>query len=501
MKQAMQWIDRYWWVVSLGAAMVVFAVVLLLSIGQSVWFDEGYSLVLAKSDMPELLSLTAVDAHPPLYYVLLRGWGLLFGFEEFTLRMLSAVFAALTAGLGLLLMRRLFGLHAALVAAPVIILAPFMLRYGYELRMYSLAALIGVAATYALVVAQQTKKLWLWALYAVLVALGMYTLYMMIGLWIAHLIWLVWMSMRDRVPVRAWTWFWAYVGAVVLFVPYIPTFFDQLTHSVSSGVGTQVTLTKLVDLATTLFVYLPEWRVNGWVSLLLLGLIVGLIAMFAVAFKKATTRQRPYLVLCALLAGVPLAMAALMSLPPLSPMFLPRYMAHVAPWVYLLLAAVISIAMSLKQTRRRAYVVYGVLTLVLGIGTATLARDGNITFERVQKPRASQLRAEFDDAGLSCGNDTTVVADGPYVYIDTVFYFEDCDMRFYAAEDIEYRGGYAPLSGSNSRLEGTNDVQTPQLVHLRGGNPSLEVDQRYRPVHSIEHDKQFIDIYQISTGN
>ena len=81
MKQAMQWIDRYWWVVSLGAAMVVFAVVLLLSIGQSVWFDEGYSLVLAKSDMPELLSLTAVDAHPPLYYVLMRGWGLLFGFE------------------------------------------------------------------------------------------------------------------------------------------------------------------------------------------------------------------------------------------------------------------------------------------------------------------------------------------------------------------------------------------------------------------------------------
>ncbi len=45
----------------------------------------------------------------------------------------------------------------------------------------------------------------------------------------------------------------------------------------------------------------------------------------------------------------------------------------------------------------------------------------------VVKVVLGELRAEFDDAGLSCSNDTTVVADGPYVYIDTVFYFEDCD--------------------------------------------------------------------------
>ena len=39
---------------------------------QPLWWDEGWSLYFATSDVRSMLELTAVDIHPPLYYLLLH---------------------------------------------------------------------------------------------------------------------------------------------------------------------------------------------------------------------------------------------------------------------------------------------------------------------------------------------------------------------------------------------------------------------------------------------
>ncbi len=46
----------------------------------SLWYDETVSTYLAGSPLLELIRHTAGDIHPPLYYALLRGWLLLFGY-------------------------------------------------------------------------------------------------------------------------------------------------------------------------------------------------------------------------------------------------------------------------------------------------------------------------------------------------------------------------------------------------------------------------------------
>lgn len=62
---------------------------------QSFWNDEGNSARLSERSLRLILEGTASDIHPPLYYVLLRGWRELVGESEFGLRSLSAF-----AGLG-----------------------------------------------------------------------------------------------------------------------------------------------------------------------------------------------------------------------------------------------------------------------------------------------------------------------------------------------------------------------------------------------------------------
>jgi uncharacterized membrane protein len=99
-----------------------------------------------------------------------------------------------------LLARRLFGTRAGICTVALIGVAPLLLRYGFEIRMYSLASLIGIGATYVMVRARTAKgkhSMVLWGVYALLVALGMYTLYYLALLWVAHLLWLLYTTYRE----------------------------------------------------------------------------------------------------------------------------------------------------------------------------------------------------------------------------------------------------------------------------------------------------------------
>lgn len=489
-----------WWLVIGAAAIFVFIVSMILSIGQSIWFDEGYSILLAKSSWSDLVALTAVDAHPPFYYLLLKAWASVFGYSEFALRSLSAVMLSGAVVVVSMLLRKLFSSKVALLALPVIILAPFLLRYGYEVRMYSTALLIGVAGTYALVNAQRDNKWWQWALYAAIVALGMYTLYMTAVIWLAHVVWLAIQSFKKpRAPFLQWRWLYAYVGAVLLYVPYLPTFIYQMTHSALPGIGRETTLTGFVDSATVLFAFTPEWKIGGWLSLLIVTGVVLVAWVGAKTVKYLSKKERVYFALMTCMVLVPLGFYTLISLPPSSPIFVNRYLAHVAIWIYgyigIILAFGIVYRSKLKTGRAVPYLAFAAVLLVLSVGVYTLQKTGNFVFERMQYPETQQVQSAID-----CSAETTVVADDPYTYIDAMFYFDNCDLRFFSEEPVKKQGGYAPLHDSAVRVASPGDVTASQLVRLSwvGNEPSFVPDDRYELVTTMTFDKQQVDFYQLS---
>src|SRR4030043_1229997 len=66
----------------------------LISLNQSFWLDETTSGYVARDfNFRQIINGFAPGYfHPPLYYLLLRVWGLFFGFSEVALRSLSVVF-------------------------------------------------------------------------------------------------------------------------------------------------------------------------------------------------------------------------------------------------------------------------------------------------------------------------------------------------------------------------------------------------------------------------
>jgi hypothetical protein len=136
----------------LASIVGVGAVLRLWRIGsKSLWIDEAFSVWIGWQSIPEALAwLVRIDQHPPLYYALLHVW-LRLGDDAATVRALSALLSVLNIPVLYLLGRRLVGSRAGLLAAAILALSPFHVRFAQEARMYALLSLNASLATWGLV--------------------------------------------------------------------------------------------------------------------------------------------------------------------------------------------------------------------------------------------------------------------------------------------------------------------------------------------------------------
>jgi len=118
---------------------------------QPLWWDEGYSVFFATRDLATMLERTAIDIHPPLYYVLLQVWTTFAGKGAVAARLLSVTIGVATIPLMYALTHRLFNARVALVAALIFALAPLHVYYSQEVRMYGLVTLLGLVSLYLFV--------------------------------------------------------------------------------------------------------------------------------------------------------------------------------------------------------------------------------------------------------------------------------------------------------------------------------------------------------------
>lgn len=485
------WYERYFiWIVIAGAV-VAMAVSLAIGLMQSVWFDEAYSIMLAKRPVGELLYLTSIDTHPPFYYLLLKFWAMLFGWGEFALRSLSVLAMGGAVVIGALLVKRLFGVKAALFALVFLVFAPFLLRYGFEIRMYSLASLIGIAATYALVVAlemkERTKQTQWYALYAVLVALGVLTVYYTALLWIVHLVWLVWLAKSKKQPVFKQPWWLAFVGAFVLFLPWLPTFVKQLSNGALAPISQQLTVENLVGIVSFWFFGQPSWMLNGLLSLAIAG-IIGLIVYVVVqSFKTVSAKQKPYYVLFGLYAGLPILIIALISLA--RPMYVERYLAHVLIGFALLLGVSLWLVW---QKRPKLSVWLGVAFLAASTcGIIYLAGAGNYNYQRLHVPKIKETAR-----AITCTQDAPVLANDPYVAIELNYYLPDCKVLFYS-DTADLRGGYAPLANSPHRVGNTAEAfrESKNLTYVYYDKPSLALPESLRMKSDVSFGPLHVSVF------
>jgi 4-amino-4-deoxy-L-arabinose transferase-like glycosyltransferase len=147
---------------------------------QSLWYDETVSAYLASQTIPDLITHTARDIHPPGYYLLLHLWLGVAGKSQFALAFFSVIFGMLLIPLTYLLTRCLVNQTAAVWVVFILAASPYHIWYSQEVRMYTLGATLGLMAAYCAfqaltVIPRRLYRYWLGYLCAG--AFGLYVLY------------------------------------------------------------------------------------------------------------------------------------------------------------------------------------------------------------------------------------------------------------------------------------------------------------------------------------
>lgn len=292
------------------------------------WEDEAITTGIASHSLSAIPGVLRHDGSPPLFYLLLHVWISVFGASESATHALSVVFGLLCIPAGTWAAWSLFGRRAGLYAAVLFGFSTFLTAYAQETRMYELMALLGILATAAFIHAFVYRRRGYLILFAVCQALMLYThawgLFFGVGTVLALIpIWRVSDDRRGIVKDAVL----AYVGAGILFLPWLPNFIYQATHTGAPWAPT-IRFGVPVLLSRDL---LGSDRIT---VALLTAWIIGLAPLFTKRFRRSRDGTIMWS-LITLIAGT-LIVAWLAS--QITPAFVARYMAPLLAGILLLAA-------------------------------------------------------------------------------------------------------------------------------------------------------------------
>ena len=176
---------------------------------QSFWNDEGNSARLSERSLKLIIEGTASDVHPPLYYLLLRGWREMAGQSEFGLRAFSAFL-----GIGVVVLIYAFGRQllgrwrsiAAVCGAFLAAVNPALIYYSQETRMYELLVFLAVLSSLLLIRLLQARR-WRFMIAAGYLGVslaGLYTHYFFPAVLLAqNFVFIVWFIRRHWAQIES----------------------------------------------------------------------------------------------------------------------------------------------------------------------------------------------------------------------------------------------------------------------------------------------------------
>jgi uncharacterized membrane protein len=220
---ARQSIERHAGSLLIGVIGIQILVSLPRLVSGSIWYDEFLTITTIRLPWRQIATGGyPKELHPPLYFLVLKGWLAVVGQTELAMRLLSL---GLTLGSLLvlfLLVRQLIDLRAALATVFLFAIHPMYIYYATEIRMYALlifCCLVALLATWRYCALAHASPLVLCMLgIAVLAALYTHYFGILIALGIGVLSMVRLILIRDRRPIAVLA---VVVGCAMIYLPSV----------------------------------------------------------------------------------------------------------------------------------------------------------------------------------------------------------------------------------------------------------------------------------------
>lgn len=265
------------WVIVALAAIVAFGTLLRsYRLGErSFWFDEAFFWKLSQFPLGELLERTGEDNYPPLYPVLMKAWSTVFGCSAWALRSLSVLCGAATiVGAFLFCSEASWSdrerwCHAAawevsgvgLLGAALVAVNVLQIRWSWDVKMYTLGAMLNVWSSWALLLAMRTKAAPAWLFYTALAVAFLHThyyaLFSVLAQWafvaVVFLHASCWRPARAVRDASCRRWILAAVVTSAGFAPWVPTFIYQHNRDRALALRPRMTVQKVAETPFAMF--------------------------------------------------------------------------------------------------------------------------------------------------------------------------------------------------------------------------------------------------------
>lgn len=476
---------------------LIFIVLCLTNLNQSIWFDESYGAYLVRFKFGDIVHFTSNDVHPPLYYFLLKTWAHFFGFNIISMRLLSTMLGAGAILFAFKWLKYKYGAKAAFIGSLALATSPFIVRYGQEMRMYTLVLFIFFAATYFMQVAIDSKKKLYWVIYGILIALGMWTHYFMALAWCAQLVYILSIYKLGFFKKKV---FLTYILAVLLFAPWVPSLLSQF-HSVQQGFWIpEISIQSLTSAWTEYTIYSTGSTASNWMTILVIAHVI----VYAFIVSKTFKKQR----FLSIVATLPILLLILVSLPPFKSVFVSRYVYYSAACIVMLPAVGIMLLINSDKDLRKKdakkqkfacyrYVAMSVVLITTTVfGLINLHFTGNLNFSTGSYPTARQLFENIN--GLSIEEEAIVVsAKAPLLIYDLGFYSTNEHPVLFINDEMEYQwGSLLPLKETYfGRIDNFEKFkkENPSFWYISEGlNPETDVPDGLEIIEEAElqlHEK------------
>lgn len=250
------------------------------------WYDEVYTMHLVSKSFKGIWSISGNDVHPPLYYILLKGYLFVSSDSIFSYRFFSTIPIILMMVVGATLVRKYFTFRTSLFFILFVILVPANQYASSEIRMYSWAMFFVFIASlyvYRILTTFRCKYFILFTLFSLSAAYTHY--YALLGVFFFYCILFIYLvfKRRDKLII-----FFASVFLFLLaYSPWLINMFSQIKgvkedYWISPPSLKYLLLYFYYPFASQLGTIETDYRIGeiaGWFLLFVLmsGLILSLI--------------------------------------------------------------------------------------------------------------------------------------------------------------------------------------------------------------------------------
>lgn len=356
-----------------SAALVLIALAFFLRVyrlaDKNIWWDEGWTVWLARHDFAWIALRTASDEHPPLHYWLMNVWQSILGTEAFTGRFFSLLLGVLLVALVYRIGKQIGGVRLGFLAALFLAVARFNVWWSQDIKNYTLSAFFAWSSVWftwqiansrwqmANSKSRIVNRVWLHVIGYILAAfLALFSHYLAALILIANNLFVgivllaMWRRGENFIPLLI-RWVIAQLSVAILFAPWLYIYLQNgATWSAAPtfdfGLFLRLAATVLT-LGVTTFIENYTWLVIGLllIAALSLGWLVRPQLRFSISSSPSSVLNpqslawgTTYMLLIAL---IPPALIYALSLTPaaiFAPKIQARYLMMLTPAVAMLLA-------------------------------------------------------------------------------------------------------------------------------------------------------------------